>query len=83
MSDPGATRSRGSYVDLAEPLPDTDVAGLHPWVRKARAIDRAAGGADLDPAALARYVRILRAATSGARRDARGRTGAGPSERRA
>jgi hypothetical protein len=70
-------------ADFAEPLPDEDTEVLHPWVRKARAIDQAVGGADLDPATLARYVRILRAATSGTKRGARRRRLAGPSAGRA
>lgn len=55
-----------------ERLVDDDV---HPWVAKARAIDAAAGGSDLNMEALARFVRILRVSTAGARR-------AGPSRKR-
>lgn len=56
---------------------------LHPWVAKARAIDAASGGSDLSAEALARFVRILRVATAGARRAGRGRRRAGPAGRAA
>jgi hypothetical protein len=62
--------------------PAAEAQGLHPWVAKARAIDRAAGATDLDAETLARFVRILRVATEGARRDARGRRRADLDERR-
>lgn len=54
----------------------SDTAELHAWVAKARSIDAATGGAELGADVLARYLRILRVATAGARRDGRGRRGA-------
>lgn len=53
---------------------DDHSALLHPWVAKARAIDKAFGGGDLSPETLARYVRIVRIATADARPGGQGRT---------
>ena len=77
---------------MAEPAPARHTAAgdertidddVHPWVAKARAIDAAAGGGDLSAEALARFVRILRVATAGARRADRNRRRAGPAGRAA
>lgn len=53
---------------------DADGAEIHPWVAKARAIDRAFGGGDLSAETLARYVRIVKIATADARPAGQGRT---------
>ena len=71
----------------AEQLPrpgaeaETEADELHPWVAKARAIDEAAGASDLDAETLARFVRILRVVSEGARRDAKGRRRGSPDGR--
>ncbi|MDQ1437490.1 MAG: hypothetical protein QOK43_1119 [Acidimicrobiaceae bacterium] len=43
-----------------------DTVSVHPWVAKARAIDRTCGGTELDSDALARYVRMVRVARASA-----------------
>ena len=68
--------------DEAQLALDFDDA-VHPWVIKARAIDAASGGSSLDAETLARFVRIVRAATGGARPADSGRTSSGLAVREA
>lgn len=56
---------------------------VHPWVTKARAIDAAFGGNELDAETLARFVRIVRVATGGATRGGSGRRSSDPADREA
>lgn len=61
---------------------DLDEA-VHPWVAKARAIDAAFGGRELEAETLARFVRIVRVATGGARPGGSGRRSSVPAGREA
>lgn len=56
---------------------------VHPWVARARAIDATCGGSELDAETLARFVRIVRVASGGARRGGSGRRSSGPAGREA
>ena len=56
---------------------------VHPWVAKARAIDAAFDGHELDTETLARFVRIVRVATAGARPNGWGRRSSVPAGREA
>lgn len=72
-------QARPTEDQLRLDLDDT----VHPWVAKARAIDATFGGSDLDAETLARFVRIVRAATGGARRGGSGRRPSAPADREA
>lgn len=76
------TRRRPRSGDEAQLALDFDDA-VHPWVAKARTIDAASGGSSLDAETLARFVRIVRAATGGARPADSGRRSSGLAGREA